>query len=123
MANRRFEEEVQDRGWRFAPILIPAPVNGWEFAEQNLLCVEFPLERTGLRIATLTTHKSIACLIGMGPDFESTEVGSPYKVFAGRYDGQLRRQLAPSMPWTSAPAPSIGSLKALSKRWPSAILR
>ena len=79
------EEAAEERGWGVSPSLSPGSLVGWPLRGQHELCGLLPLEQIGVRLtrhAVLEPHKSASGLIGMGPGYESTRVGSVCKYCA-----------------------------------------
>ena len=91
--NRRVEQEAAQRGWGVGPFLSPGSVHGWDLSGQVQLCALLPLERIGVQISTsgvLRPFATIACLIGIGPAYETTKVGSTCAVCNRREDCPMR---------------------------------
>ena len=79
------EETAGELGWGVSPSLSPGSLVGWPLRGQHALCGLLPLEQIGVRLtnhAVLEPHKSASGLIGMGPGYESTRVGSVCKYCA-----------------------------------------
>ena len=79
------EEAAEELGWGVSPSLSPGSLVGWPLRGQHELCGLLPLEQIGVRLtkhAVLEPHKSASGLVGMGPDYESTRVGSVCKYCA-----------------------------------------
>ena len=79
------EEAAEELGWGVSPSLSPGSLVGWPLRGQHELCGLLPLEQIGVRLtnhAVLEPHKSASGLIGLGPDYESTRVGSVCKYCA-----------------------------------------
>jgi len=73
------EEAAGDRGWGVSPSLSPGSLVGWPLREQRAVCSLLPLASIGVRLNdhyVLEPHKSASALIGLGPGYESTRVGS-----------------------------------------------
>lgn len=73
------EETAADLGWGVSPSLSPGSLVGWPLQGQRDLCALLPLDSIGVQLnghSVLTPHKSASALIGLGPGFESTRVGS-----------------------------------------------
>ncbi len=73
------ENQARSLGWGVSPFLSPGSVHGWELEEQLKLCSLLPMDQINVKIredAVLSPLKSIAALIGIGPGYDSTEVGS-----------------------------------------------
>ncbi|MGB3209252.1 MAG: hypothetical protein WBB19_00960 [Desulforhopalus sp.] len=89
------ELKAKDYGWGVSPFLSPGSIHGWALEEQLKLCSLLPLNKIGLTIesdAVLMPFKSLSCLIGIGPSFTSTSVGSACQVCL-KYGDCLMKQL------------------------------
>jgi len=76
---RLAEEQAADRGWGVSPALSPGSLVGWPVQGQRELCALLPLADIGVRLneyCVLEPHKSVSLVIGLGPGYESHEVGS-----------------------------------------------
>ena len=79
------EEAAEELGWGVSPSLSPGSLVGWPLRGQHELCGLLPLEQIGVRLtnnAVLEPHKSASGLVGVGPGYESTRVGSVCKYCA-----------------------------------------
>lgn len=66
-------------GWGVGPALSPGGLVGWPVQGQRELCALLPLADIGVqlnRYCVLEPHKSVSLVIGLGPGYESHEVGS-----------------------------------------------
>jgi hypothetical protein len=73
------EERAAGRGWGVSPALSPGGLVGWPVQGQRELCALLPLADIGVRLnqyCVLEPHKSVSMVIGLGPGYESHEVGS-----------------------------------------------
>ncbi len=73
------EEQAQALGWGLSPALSPGSLVGWPLQGQRALCRLLPLDEIDVRLNdrfVLEPHKSVSVLIGLGPDYSSTRVGS-----------------------------------------------
>ena len=62
-----------------SPSLSPGSLVGWPLRGQRELCALLPLADIGVRLneyCVLEPHKSVSMVIGLGPEYESHEVGS-----------------------------------------------
>jgi hypothetical protein len=87
------ELKAKDFGWGVSPFLSPGSIHGWELEEQLRLCSLLPLEKAGLTIQSngvLMPFKSLSCIIGIGPDYDSTSVGSTCLVCSKKGDCQMK---------------------------------
>ena len=87
------EDRAETLCWGVSPVLSPGSVHGWELDDQPALCSFLPLETIGVKVnesAILTPFKSISCLIGLGPDYESKLVGSTCDICSKRETCTMR---------------------------------
>lgn len=73
------EEAAADLGWGVSPSLSPGSLVGWSLRGQRELCALLPLGEIGVRLNNhyvLEPHKSTSALIGLGPGYQTTRVGS-----------------------------------------------
>ena len=76
------EEAAAEQGWGVSPSLSPGSLVGWPLTGQRELCALLPLDEIGVRLnshCVLEPHKSVSALIGLGPGYESSHVGSVCK--------------------------------------------
>lgn len=81
------EEAARKSAWGVSPYLSPGSVHGWDLADQPNLCSLLNLDAIDVNIdrnGTFTPFKTVSCLIGIGPDFESTQVGPTCLVCSNR---------------------------------------
>jgi len=79
------EEAAGELGWGVSPSLSPGSLVGWSLRGQHELCGLLPLEEIRVRLtnhSVLEPHKSVSGFIGLGPDYDSTRVGSVCKYCA-----------------------------------------
>jgi hypothetical protein len=79
------EEAAAERGWGVSPSLSPGSLVGWPLTGQRELCTLLPLDEIGVQLnahCVLEPHKSVSALIGLGPGYESSHVGSVCKYCA-----------------------------------------
>jgi len=65
--------------WGVSPSLSPGSLVGWPLRGQRELCALLPLADIGVRLnqyCVLEPHKSVSMVVGLGPGYESHEVGS-----------------------------------------------
>jgi hypothetical protein len=77
------ETQAGKLGWGVSPFLSPGSVKGWELEEQAKLCSLLPLEKINVTFqndSVLSPLKTVSCLIGMGPEYRSTNVGTNCRV-------------------------------------------
>lgn len=89
------EETAAERGWGVSPSLSPGSLVGWRLAGQRELCALLPLDSIGVQLnshSVLIPHKSVSGLIGLGPGYDSTRVGSVCKYCALRKTCWRRRE-------------------------------
>ena len=76
---RLAEEQAAGRNWGVGPALSPGGLVGWPVQGQRELCALLPLADIGVRLnkyCVLEPYKSVSLVIGLGPGYESHEVGS-----------------------------------------------
>jgi hypothetical protein len=76
------EETAADRQWGVGAHLSPGSLVGWRLQGQHALCSLLPLDAIGVHLSkhhVLEPHKSASGLIGIGPGYKSTTVGSVCK--------------------------------------------
>ncbi len=77
------ELKAAELGWGVSPFLSPGSIHGWELEEQSKLCSLLPLNDINVHIrddAVLIPFKSLSCLIGIGPEYKTTLVGTTCQV-------------------------------------------
>lgn len=87
------QEKAAESGWGVSPFLSPGSVHGWELEEQTKLCSLLPLESIDVSIredAVLSPFKTISCLIGLGPEYDSATVGTTCEVCSKKDDCQMK---------------------------------
>lgn len=75
--NQIAEKEAVRRGWKVGYRMSPGSLTGWSLKDQRTLCDLLPLETIGVQIlpsAMLSPLKSVAALIGIGPEYSSLQV-------------------------------------------------
>ena len=75
----RVENRASQLGWGVSPALSPGSLVGWPVQGQRQVCALLPLETIGVHLnshCVLEPHKSVSMVIGLGPDYESSHVGS-----------------------------------------------
>lgn len=73
------EQEAARRYWGVGPRLSPGSLKGWSMEGQHDLCSMLPLEQGGLKLnqnGLIIPFKSASGLIGLGPEYQSSRVGS-----------------------------------------------
>lgn len=89
-------EKAADAGWGVSPFLSPGSVHGWELSEQKKLAGLLPISDIRVSIsdaAVFSPFKTISCIIGIGPAYEDTRVGSTCQVCAKRDHCQMKTSL------------------------------
>jgi len=92
------EEAAAEKGWGVSPSLSPGSLVGWSLQRQTELCALLPLDSIGVQLngyCVLEPHKSVSALIGMGPGYSSTRVGSVCR-FCALKDTCWRRREEPA---------------------------
>ncbi len=89
------EEFATGQGWGVSAALSPGSLVGWPLQGQKELCALLPLDQIGVRLNkhyVLEPHKSFSTLIGLGPGYTSTKVGSVCKYCALKNTCWRRRE-------------------------------
>ena len=92
------EETAADKGWGVSPGLSPGSLAGWPLRGQRDLCALLPLDAIGVqlnRYTVLEPHKSTSGLVGLGPGYDTHQVGSMCK-YCDLYQTCWRRREDPS---------------------------
>jgi hypothetical protein len=79
VAARMAEARARERGWGVGDRLGPGSLRGWSVEHQAELCGLLPLAEAGISLTDsglIVPFKSASSLIGIGPDFKSSTVGS-----------------------------------------------
>ena len=77
------EKQAGNLGWGVSPFLSPGSVHGWELEDQVKLCSVLPLEKINVTFhndSVLSPLKTVTCLIGLGPEYSSSRVGTTCRV-------------------------------------------
>lgn len=89
------ENQARNLGWGVSPFLSPGSVHGWELEEQLKLCALLPMDQIKMKIrndAVLSPFKSLAALIGIGPGYDSTKVGSTCDICSLRNNCDMKQE-------------------------------
>lgn len=89
------EEAAADHEWGVSPSLSPGSLVGWPLVGQRELCALLPLDAIGVQLnshCVLVPHKSASGLIGLGPGYEASKVGSVCKYCSLRNTCWRRRE-------------------------------
>ncbi len=81
------EQAAAELGWGVSPSLSPGSLVGWSLQGQRDLCALLPLDSIGVQLndhSVLIPRKSASGLIGLGPGYGSSKVGSVCKYCALR---------------------------------------
>lgn len=73
------EQRAAELSWGVSAALSPGSLVGWSIKGQRDLCALLPLDAIRVRLndhCVLEPHKSASMLVGLGPEYESTRVGS-----------------------------------------------
>jgi hypothetical protein len=74
------EQEAAGRGWGVGAELAPGQLSGWAISEQLLVGQLLDLGSIGVRVTEsgmLVPQKSASIVVGIGPEYESSEVCTP----------------------------------------------
>ncbi len=77
---RIVEKDAAERGWGVGAELAPGQLSGWAIGEQKLVGQLLDLGSVGVRVTDsgmLVPQKSASSMVGIGPDYASSEVRSP----------------------------------------------
>lgn len=88
------QEKAGQLGWGVSPFLSPGSVHGWDLEEQIKLCSLLPLEKISVNIredAVLSPFKTISCFIGLGPGYETDQVGTTCQVCSKNHDCPMKQ--------------------------------
>ena len=78
-AARMAEDRAREMGWGVGARLAPGSLVGWDTARQAEICDLLPLEAADIRLTEsglIVPFKSASGLIGVGPGYRETTVGS-----------------------------------------------
>lgn len=77
------EKKASNLGWGVSPFLSPGSVRGWDLEDQVKLCSVLPLEKIAVTFqsdSVLSPLKTVSCLIGLGPEYSASHVGTTCQV-------------------------------------------
>lgn len=86
--NKIVESQAFNLDWKVGPFLSPGSVHGWELHDQRSLCSLLPVQDIDVQCAengVFHPFNTISCLIGIGPNYSTTTVGSSCQV-CSNYD-------------------------------------
>ena len=89
------EETAADCEWGVSPFLSPGSLVGWPLVGQRELCALLPLDAIDVQLnshCVLIPQKSASGLIGLGPGYEASRVGSVCKYCSLRNTCWRRRE-------------------------------
>jgi hypothetical protein len=89
------EEEAAAHAWGVSEALAPGSLVGWQLRGQRELCSLLPLDAIGVQLneyCVLQPQKSFSVLIGLGPGYTQTKVGSACKYCALQHTCWRRRE-------------------------------
>jgi hypothetical protein len=87
IVNHHIEAIAGTMGWGVGPLLSPGSVHGWELTDQENLCKLLPLAEIGMRCTdggVLAPFNSLTFIVGLGPDYTSSRIGSPCAICNNR---------------------------------------
>jgi hypothetical protein len=93
--DRVAEDYSKKHGWGVSPFLSPGSVHGWELEDQGNLCLMVPIDMIDATLQeskVLQPFKSISFLIGTGPGYQVTEVGTTCEVCSKRDNCEMRKE-------------------------------
>ena len=80
--------------WGVGPFLSPGSVHGWDLGDQPSLCTLVPLDCIDVQLSEsgiLKPYKTIACLIGIGPEYKARTVGATCDVCSKNKPCEMRK--------------------------------
>ena len=80
-------------GWGVSPFLSPGSIHGWDLDGQGIFAQLLPIEKIGVELKagmTLYPLKSIAAMVGIGPAYAQSKVGSTCQVCTNRHTCQMK---------------------------------
>ena len=78
-AARMAEDRAREMGWGVGARLAPGSLVGWDTARQTEICALLPLDAADIHLTDsglIVPFKSASGLIGVGPGYRETTVGS-----------------------------------------------
>ncbi|BHH82744.1 hypothetical protein [Desulforhopalus sp. 52FAK] len=91
--NSIIEDMALEKGWGVGPLLSPGSVHGWPLTDQVTLCSHLPLSEIGVSCSNngvLSPFNSLSFVVGIGPDYTESTIGSPCEVCSNRDTCQIR---------------------------------
>lgn len=73
------EGQAAEMGWGVSASLAPGSLVGWPHVDQRSLCALLALDSIGVQLSkscVLEPHKSASTLVGIGPGFSASRIGS-----------------------------------------------
>lgn len=93
--NRVVEDYARKQhNWGVGPLLSPGSVHGWQLEDSHNLYRLLPIEAIDVAMSSngiLLPFKSLSFLIGTGPGYQSTEVGTSCAVCSKRDNCEIRK--------------------------------
>jgi hypothetical protein len=89
------EKQAKNLGWGVSPFLSPGSIRGWDLEDQVKLCSLLPLEKIDVTFQNdyvLSPLKTVSCLIGVGPEFRSSHVGTTCQVCSKKDECPMKRK-------------------------------
>lgn len=94
------EKEARERNWGVGANLSPGSLVGWPLEGQGPLCSLLPIQDAGITLNAsniLVPFKTVSGLIGLGPEYKSSKVGSVCR-FCMHAETCWRRRKDPEKP-------------------------
>lgn len=91
---QRVEKKAREKKWGVSPFLSPGSVHGWELHDQQNLCATLPLTAINVRLqenSVFSPFHTVSGLIGIGPDYRETRVGTTCHLCSRRKDCPMKR--------------------------------
>lgn len=89
------EKQAKNLGWGVSPFLSPGSIRGWDLEDQGKLCSLLPLDKIDVTfqiVSVLSPLKTVTCLIGMGPGYRSSHVGTTCQVCSKKDTCPMRQK-------------------------------
>ncbi len=88
------QNKALESGWGVSPFLSPGSVHGWDLSDQIKLCSVLPLEKINVKMkggSVFSPFKTISCLIGIGPGYDTDKVGTTCQVCSKADNCQMKQ--------------------------------
>jgi hypothetical protein len=92
--NRVVQDYARKQHWGVGPLLSPGSVHGWQLEDSHNLYRLLPIEAIEVKMSPngiLLPFKSLSFLIGTGPGYQASEVGTSCAVCSKRDNCEIRK--------------------------------